>query len=123
MLLTSLSYSQSETRLTYKLEEHKVYSGKHTYKSDSNSKNNLDSVVFRKSIELNEAKWFRIVFTEYNLGYNSYVSIKSLSDGDIQYHNTMSLKNWSNKSAAFNGNKLEIKLHIANRCWIILRRK
>lgn len=59
------------------------------------------------------AAWFQLRFDEINLGKNSYFTITSAADGEMQKFNAKSLAIWNNNSALFNGGQVTIQLHVA----------
>jgi len=60
------------------------------------------------------APWLRLYFGEANLGTKSYLVIKSLQDGAWQRLDANSFKQWYNTSAYFNGDAVEVQLHVAS---------
>ena len=67
---------------------------------------------FRQIIHMPDAIWLRLHFSEYNLGQNSYITITSLQDGGDQRFDSHSLPQWENATAVFNGDSVEVELHI-----------
>ncbi|MBL7925364.1 MAG: T9SS type A sorting domain-containing protein [Bacteroidia bacterium] len=59
------------------------------------------------------AAWFQLRFDEVNMGTNSYFTITSGADGDVQMFTAKSLAEWGNHSAMFNGGMVTIQLHVA----------
>lgn len=70
-------------------------------------------VAFQAIVRSSGARWMRLHFNNYNLGQQSYLSVTSLRDGGQQRFDSQSLSQWSNASAVFNGEAVEIKLHVA----------
>ena len=84
-------------------------------------------IAFRNVIQFSDAPWLRLYFQEYNLGsrddviraesdttrLTSFITITSVEDGGQQRFDARSLPQWNNASAYFNGNALEIVLHVA----------
>lgn len=64
-------------------------------------------------VEVPGALWLRIHFGDCNLGTKSAVTITSRLDGSTQTHTAQTLPAWSNSTAYFNGDALEIVLDIA----------
>lgn len=58
------------------------------------------------------APWLRLQFGEAQLGAGSFITITSLQDGARQRLDATSLRQWYNTSAYFNGDALEIELHV-----------
>lgn len=67
---------------------------------------------FSQIISIKEAVWLRLHFSEYELGRSSYLTITSLQDGGDQRLDGRSMAQWENSSAVFNGDAVEIELHV-----------
>ena len=65
----------------------------------------------RHTIQMPDALWLRLHFSEYNLGQRSHLTITSLKDGGIQRLDNRSLPKWENATAVFNEDDVEIELH------------
>lgn len=76
--------------------------------------NQQSYVAFQEVIRFENARWVRLQFSEYNLGRQSYLTITSLLDGGQQRFDAQSLPEWNSASAVFNGEAVEIKLHVAH---------
>lgn len=63
-------------------------------------------------IELQNVPWLQLHFSDYNLGEQSYLIIKSLYDSKWQKLDATSITQWSNYSAYFNGSAVEIRLFL-----------
>ncbi len=86
------------------------------YQVEFQAEENLSSqeqVQFKQIVEAADAPWLQIVFTDYNLGQNSFLTITSLQDGGQQKLDANSMAQWQGKSAYFNGAAVEIELHVA----------
>lgn len=59
------------------------------------------------------APWLRLLFGEVNLGAGSFITLTSLQDGAMQRLTTLSLRQWYNTSAYFNGDAIEVQLYVA----------
>ena len=70
-------------------------------------------VAYSGLVEVAGVPWMRLNFLDANLGSNSYLIITSLQDGAWQRLDAISLAQWSNTSAYFNGDAVEIALHVA----------
>jgi hypothetical protein len=68
---------------------------------------------FDAEIRIDGAEWLQVAFTAFELGRGSWVSIRSIEDGDIQTLDAESMKEWGLRSAYLNGNAVEITLHVA----------
>jgi hypothetical protein len=85
------------------------------YLLDTGAQENLrtiDVVAFRQVVQIPGAPWLQLHFGAYNLGEKSYLTITSLKDGDQQRFDAEGLARWSGASAFFNGDSLEVKLHV-----------
>ena len=65
-------------------------------------------------IEVHNSPWLQLHFSNLNLGQESYLVIRSLYDNHWQKLDALSMKQWNNYSAFFNGNAVEIKLFLAS---------
>jgi len=65
----------------------------------------------RKSVDIPGALWLRLYFGDAKLGANSNITIISLKDGARQDLNTVTLAQWQNTSAYFNGDAVEVQIH------------
>src|SRR5262249_49339213 len=70
-------------------------------------------VAFREVVRVSGASWLQLHIGEHNLGKKSYVSITSLQDGHMQRLDAQSLSEWQNSTAYFNGDAVEVQLHVA----------
>lgn len=57
--------------------------------------------------------WIRVHFADYNLGEQSYLTLTSVADGDMQRFDARSLPEWYNWSAMFVGDEIDVTLHVA----------
>jgi hypothetical protein len=64
-------------------------------------------------LRVTDAPWLRIIFEDANLGKNSYIIIISTWDGKWQKLDATSIEQWQLSSAYFNGNQVDIELHVA----------
>lgn len=69
--------------------------------------------VFKRTIYIENANWFRIFFGQVNLGNESFIVIRSILDNSEQKLNSISITQWKNTSAYFNGNVFEISLYVS----------
>ncbi|MFN0149302.1 MAG: trypsin-like peptidase domain-containing protein [bacterium] len=69
--------------------------------------------AFQHTLRIDDARWMQVIFASHELGRGSWVSIRSLRDGDVQTLDARSMKTWRSHSGYFNGNALEIALHVA----------
>lgn len=56
------------------------------------------------------ATWIRVHFSHAVLQHGSAVHVTSLSDGETQVLDAQAMSHWSNSSAYFNGNEVEVRL-------------
>lgn len=68
---------------------------------------------FHAEIRVAGAEWLQIVFGPSELGRGSWVSLRSLEDGDVQTLDAQSMKEWGLRSAYLNGDAVEVALHVA----------
>ena len=68
---------------------------------------------FKQTIEVPGVPWLQLHFSDYNLGERSYIVITSRLDGASQRLDTQALEVWGDSSAYFNGDAVEIELHVA----------
>jgi hypothetical protein len=55
----------------------------------------------------------RIHFSEYQLGAGSYARLQSILDGQEQRLDAVTMRNWSDTSAMFNGSSVRVELYVA----------
>ncbi len=82
---------------------------------DSRQQASLETAVstnFRQLIQIPGAVSLRLHFSEYELGRKSYLTITSLQDGGDQQLDSRTLPQWENATAVFNGDAVEIELHV-----------
>ena len=70
-------------------------------------------IAFREIVRVPDAPWLQLHFSHSNLGKQSYITITSLNDGGQQRLGAHDLMNWRNSSAFFNGDAVEVQLHVA----------
>jgi V8-like Glu-specific endopeptidase len=80
---------------------------------DGDAAQSGERIAFQQVIRIDGATWLRIHFAAYQLGQASYVTLTSLQDQGVQRFDATSLQDWSNTSAFFNGNAVELALHVA----------
>ncbi len=103
----------------------KIVMGPHsgTIKSDAQIESNIEYgkqnmnytnyVVTAIVVNQPGAAIMRLFFDDVNLGNKSFILIKSALDGGTQRLNALTLEQWENSSAFFNGDEVEIQLLIA----------
>jgi V8-like Glu-specific endopeptidase len=64
------------------------------------------------TIQLHDVPWLQLHFSKVNLGSESYLIIKSLYDEKWQKLDAISMEQWNNYSAFFNGDAVEITLFL-----------
>ncbi|MCU0332727.1 MAG: T9SS type A sorting domain-containing protein [Ignavibacteriaceae bacterium] len=110
-LLVFITNSFAQTApLQYYIQSYHLESG--VFDGNGSPENNPVE-VFSSIIELHSVPWIQLHFSDSNLGDGSYIIIKSVYDGLWQKLNSVSLEQWNNFSAYFNGNAVEIKLFLA----------
>lgn len=71
------------------------------------------TVAFEDVISSPGAAWVRLHISDYNLGDESFIIIRSQFDGGEQRLDASSLSLWQNATAVFNGDAVEVELHAA----------
>ena len=77
---------------------------------------NARGVAYTTKIQVSDALWMRVIFDEATLartpagGQSTLLRITSLADGATQHHTTRTLAEWSNTSAYFNGDAVQLDL-------------
>lgn len=69
-------------------------------------------ITERHSIERMGTAWMRLRIGDFHLGDGSFITTSSLLDGRMQKHTTASLADWENWTAIFNGDAVEVILHV-----------
>ena len=67
-------------------------------------------IVFENLVLVEDAAWLRIYFGEITLAEGSYIRMTSLLDGEAQELHARELEMWSNSSAYFNGDAVQVEL-------------
>ncbi len=70
-------------------------------------------VAHAEVVEVKEAPWLRLQFSEVALGKESYLTVTSLRDGYQQRLDAEAMAVWNNSSAFFNGDAVRVELHVA----------
>ncbi len=104
-------YGQS-AEIPYRVEPYQLESGLFNG-SGTPGTNPVD--VFTAVIELHDVPWIQLHFSDFNLGRESYLIIRSLQDDLWQKLDAVSIEQWQHFSAFFNGNSVELKLYAAPR--------
>jgi V8-like Glu-specific endopeptidase len=69
--------------------------------------------IIRGTVQVPDAKWLRLQIGDFNLGKESYLILRSLQGKGQQRFNAQTLMEWGKSSAYFNGEAVEVELHIA----------
>jgi len=64
-------------------------------------------------IRIEDARWLQLVFSDYNLGASSTLTIENLKDGDTQTFNQQNLDAYLGSTAMFSTNALRISVRVA----------
>ena len=72
-----------------------------------------EQATFAQIVQVSGAPWLRIHFADYNLGQDSFLTLTSLEDNATQHFTSATLPLYGNSSATFNGDAVEIVLHVA----------
>jgi V8-like Glu-specific endopeptidase len=73
------------------------------------------TLAWREEVRFVGASWLQLHFGDYNLGEKSYLNLTSLQDGQTQRLDQNTLPEWNHSSGLFNGEAVEIQLHVAPR--------
>ena len=68
--------------------------------------------AYREVVTVPGAPWLRLQFEDVSLGRSSYLTVTSLADGAEQRLDAAALAQWQNTTAFFNGDALEVALHV-----------
>ena len=79
---------------------------------NGNNKSNSVELVWNEIVDVGDVPWIRIEFADGYLGNSSFLEIISLLDGATQRFDAVSLSEWRNSSAFFNGGKIELRLFV-----------
>lgn len=108
ILMFSVSVASATAPIPYYTQKLVVESGVHVGRKKIQT-----FVGFSEVVKFPEAPWLQLHFNDYNLGKQSYITIMSLEDGAQQRFDAVSLKQWQNKSAFFNGDAVKVELHVS----------
>lgn len=74
-----------------------------------------ETLVYTATLESPKSgtAWMRLLFEDVNLGQGSRIQLASVQDGDAQVLDAGTMELWSNSSAMFVGDKVELKLFVA----------
>jgi len=95
--------------IPYHVEPFEMESG--FYNGSNQAGNTVE--VFSSIVRIDDFPWMGLHFSKANLGRESYMIITSLKDGYWQRLDAVSLEQWNNFSAFFNGEAVEIQLFAA----------
>lgn len=70
-------------------------------------------IAFSDLLQVKDAPWIRLHFSDWHFGNNSYLTITSMQDADQQRLDTKSMTNYRNSSVFFNGDTVKVDLHVA----------
>lgn len=108
LIVTMLSTDRAEAasaRPTWRTVSMDLASGAHDGKGDRTG------AAWTTEVQVAGAAWMRIFFAEANLGDGSYVVLRG-PNGDQRLDAT-TMKEWSNGSVFFGGDRVELELHVA----------
>ncbi len=71
------------------------------------------AMATNETVRIAGATWLRLRFRSYNLGQDSFITVTSLKDGATQRLDSLTLSQWGDMTAFFNGEAVEIELHVA----------
>jgi len=96
--------------IPYHIESYELESG--FYNGSNQAGNTVE--VFSGIVRVDEFPWMQLHFSKANLGSESYIIITSLKDGKWQKLDAVTIEQWNNYSAFFNGDAVEIQLFAAS---------
>ena len=76
-------------------------------------KSNADSSTLVQVVHVPGAPWLRLHVGSYHLGPDSFLTFTSLEDGGRQRLDAKTLPQWYDTTAMFNGDAVEVELHLA----------
>jgi hypothetical protein len=89
---------------------------RHPYHIDSGIHDGTEAgrpvLAFYEVVQIPRAPWLRLTFSDAFLGSESYLILRSLLDGGTQRLDAVTLEQWQNTSAYFNGDAVEIQLYV-----------
>jgi V8-like Glu-specific endopeptidase len=78
-----------------------------------NARGAAPQVAYTTTVEVPGAPWLRLLFGDVALGKGSYLTVTSRLDGAQQRLDAAALAVWQHTSAYFNGDAVEVALHVA----------
>ncbi len=105
--LFGYSQARAGTGVSDKFEPYSMYSGVYSGRPSG------PYVAYRARVTVPGAVELRLFFGKVSLGNSSYILIASLEDSSRQHLNSMTISQWNNTTAYFNGNAVEVELHVA----------
>lgn len=69
--------------------------------------------AFRRVVRIPGALWLQLHFGNHELGPESFVTVTSIKDGEQQRLDTNGMRVWQNRTAMFNGDAVQVELHVA----------
>jgi hypothetical protein len=109
IFLTSTIFAQP-VQLDYQVVSFQLQSG---YYDGGEMGGSETGNTFKGIVRIDDAPWIQLHFAEANLGNSSYIIIRSLKDNHWQKLSSVSLQQWQNFSAFFNGDAVEVTLYVA----------
>jgi hypothetical protein len=106
LMCFSTMINAQTAEIPFHVEPYVLNSGLHSGNSET-------SLAYSKIVSMGEVPWIRLMFSDSDLGNESYLIITSLKDGVRQRLDANSLMEWQNSSAYFNGNAVRIDLYVA----------
>ena len=90
-------------------ELYELHSGLHSVRPEATS----TEVVFEATIKSPGAVWMRLLFSAVDLGRASHISVHSILDGDFIVMDADAVRDYGNASCFFNGDAVQLQLHVA----------
>ena len=106
--LFGYSEARAGTGVSDKFEPYSLYSGEYGGRQSGSY------VAYRARVTVPGAVEMRLFFGKVSLGNSSYILITSLEDSSQQHLDAATISQWNYTTAYFNGNAVEVELHVAS---------
>jgi V8-like Glu-specific endopeptidase len=70
-------------------------------------------MAFRQNVHVPGTPWMQLRVADYDLGHASFITLTALADGGWQQLDAQTLPQWENATAVFNGDTVQVELHVA----------
>jgi hypothetical protein len=93
--------------IPYRRQPYHLDSGVHENRAAKSSR------AYKEVIRVPGVPWLRLRFSAHDLGAESFLTITSLKDGSQQRLDATRFRQWRSSSAYFNGDAVQVELHVA----------